>query len=403
MPDITQSFKWVGITREGQRKSGILRAIGINDAQNELKKMGIEVINLTPHKTLQFSARQKKIKVKDIQLFTRYLSTMLSAGLPIIQALEIISSDKENPALKNLVTSLKNDIAGGKGLAESFSTHPKYFNSLYCSLLKAGEKSGTLDKILNRLALYLEKTEILKRKIKKSLAYPIAILSIAFIVSGILLLFVVPQFKELFASFGATLPFFTLMVVNLSEFIRTYWWAIGLVIISFVGGVIYLIRNNEAFRETLDRWSLKIFIIGPVLKKGIIARFTRTLATTLEAGMPIVDSIKSMKQLMGSYLYSKAIDQITADLTSGHNLSVAMNNTNLFPNMVIQMIAVGEVSGRLPEMLTKIADYYEDEVNTVVDNLSTLLEPIIMLVLGIIIGSFIIAMYLPIFKIGSIF
>lgn len=403
MTDGIQSFKWIGINKLGERKTGVLQALAIKDAQGELKKMGIEVINVVPQKGFHFPTRQKKIKVKDIQLFTRYLSTMLAAGLPIIQALDIISNDQDNPSLKNLVLSLKKDIASGKSLAETFAGYPKYFNNLYCSLIKAGEKSGTLDKILNRLAGYLEKTESLKRKIKKSLTYPIAILSIAFIVSGILLIFVVPQFQAMFASFGAQLPFFTRMVVNLSDFVRGYWWVIGIGLVIFIFGLRYLVKRNEKVKEWLDILSLKIYVIGAVLKKGIIARFTRTLATTLEAGMPIVESVKSMKNIMGSYRYSKAVDQMSSDLTSGHNLSVAMKNTQLFPNMVIQMVTVGESSGRLPEMLNKIADYYEEEVNSIVDNLSSLLEPIIMLILGLIVGVFIVAMYLPIFKIGSLF
>lgn len=403
MAENTQLFKWTGINSQGQRTDGSLRAADLKEAQVELKKMRIEVISVVPKKGLHFPTRKKKIKVKDVQLFTRYLSTMLTAGLPIIQALDIIAQDQENPAMHTLIMSIKGDIAGGKTLAETFNQYPEQFSSLYCNLIKAGEKSGTLDKILNRLAGYLEKTETLKRKIKKALTYPIAILSVAFIVSGILLIFVVPQFEKMFSSFGAQLPIFTRMVVRLSEFLRSYWW---IILFAMVGGFFALrtsLRTNEALKQRLDRFKLKLYVIGPVLRKGIIARFTRTLSTTLEAGMPIVESMKSMAPIMGSDMYMKAVYRMCDDINSGHPLSASMISTKLFPNMVIQMIAVGEASGRLAEMLNKIADYYEEEVNSIVDNLSSLLEPLIMLVLGGIVGTFVVAMYLPIFKIGSLF
>lgn len=403
MTDETHAFKWSGIDSGGQRKKGVIQAAGIREAQLDLKKMGIEVIQLDPQKSKQLTMRSpKKIKPKDIQLFTRYLSTMLAAGLPIIQALDIVGGDQDNPSLKNLIFSIKSTIASGQSMAETFAQHPEHFSPLYSSLIKAGESSGTLDKILNRLALYLEKSEMIKRKVKKALTYPIAILLVALIVSLILLVVVVPQFQKMFASFGAQLPAFTMMVVHLSNFIRGYWWAMIGGLIAFVIWFRHQLKTSERFRFGLDRLSLRILIIGNVLRKGIIARFTRTLSTTLEAGMPIVDAIKSMAPIMGNSLYSKGIENIADDLISGNALSTAMRNTELFPNMVIQMISVGEASGKLPDMLSKIADYYEDEVNSVVDNLSSLLEPLIMIVLGVVIGTFVIAMYLPIFKIGSL-
>ncbi|MHB1948161.1 MAG: type II secretion system F family protein [Gammaproteobacteria bacterium] len=403
MADDTHAFKWSGIDTSGKRKKGVIRAAGIKEAQNDLKKMGIEVIHLDTQKSTQLSMqRAKKIKPKDIQLFTRYLSTMLAAGLPIIQALDIVGTDQDNPTLKALIFSIKSNIASGQSMSETFAQHPQYFSPLYSSLIKAGESSGTLDKILNRLALYLEKSEMIKRKIKKALTYPIAILSVAFIVSGILLIFVVPQFQKMFASFGAQLPAFTMMVVHLSNFLRSYWWLMLLSLVILIFWFRHQLRTSEQFRYRIDRFILRFIIIGNVLKKGIIARFTRTLATTLEAGIPIVDAMKSMAPIMGNSLYSKGISNIADDLISGNSLSTAMRNTELFPNMVIQMISVGEASGKLPDMLSKIADYYEEEVNSVVDNLSSLLEPLIMVILGVVIGTFVIAMYLPIFKIGSL-
>lgn len=404
MAENTQAFKWTGINNRGQRKSGVINALGPKEAQLELKRSGIEIIQIGPHKALNLGlSNKKKIKVKDIQLFTRYLSTMLSAGLPIIQALELVSADQDNKSLQELLVSIKNDIASGKSLSETFGRYPKYFNGLYTNLIKAGETSGTLDKILSRLAMYMEKTETIKRKIKKAMIYPIAILTVAFGVSLILLLFVVPQFQKMFASFGAQLPYFTMMVVHMSNFVRGYWWIIlGALLIAFFT-FRHMVRTKPEFRNGVDRFILRIYIIGPVLRKGIIARFTRTLSTTIEAGMPIVESMTAMAPIMGNNLYTQGVMQIAQDLMSGNALSVSMKKTDLFPNMVIQMIGVGEASGRLPDMLNKIADYYEEEVNAVVDNLSSLLEPLIMIILGVVIGTFIVAMYLPIFKIGSIF
>lgn len=399
----SQTYKWTGINNQGKREEGIISAADVKSAQLDLKNKGVDVISLTTQHSYHLSLRQKKIKLKDIQLFTRYLSTMLSAGLPIIQALDIICHDQENPQMGELIKSIKKDIASGKTLAETFGQYPKHFSGLYCNLIKAGEKSGTLDKILNRLAGYIEKSETLKKKIKKALIYPIAILSIAMIVSLILLIFVVPQFQKMFESFGAKLPYFTQMVVNLSNMLRSYWWIFVIAIGLFVFFWKRHLRYNERVGVFLDSVSLKVYIIGPVIRKGILARFTRTLSTTIEAGMPIVDSMKSMKHIMGNRLYADAVQKLCDDISSGHALSDSMGETKVFPNMVVQMIAVGEASGRMSEMLNKIADYYEEEVNHLVDSLSSLLEPLIMLILGVIVGGFIIAMYLPIFKIGSLF
>jgi type IV pilus assembly protein PilC len=380
----------------------------VKEAAVELKKSGIELISIQEKSQLslpQFKGfvSQKKIKNKDILLFTRFLSTMLSAGLPIVQALDIIGHDQDNPRMQALVISIKNNVSSGKTLAESFGQYPDSFDDLYCNLIKSGEKSGTIDKVLKRIANYLEKSENIKRKIIKALIYPAAIVSVALIVSLVLLIFVVPQFQTMFSTFGAKLPFFTLVVVHVSEYIRSYWWVAILFVVITVWTVKKSIRQSSYLQEQIDRFALRIYIIGPILQKGIIARYTRTLATTLEAGMPIVESMKSMSHIMSNRVYIKAIEQICDDVKSGHQLSSAMTTTKLFPNMVIQMIAVGEASGALSDMLNKIADYYEDEVNSVVDNLSSLLEPLIMAVLGVIIGGFVVAMYLPIFKMGSLF
>lgn len=408
MAEGKQSFQYSGINHQGKRLDGVVLGADLKEAQSELLKMGIEVINLEPKRQFGFSgikifSSKKKIKQKDILLFTRYISTMLTAGLPIVQALDIISKDQDNPSVKEMVVNIRNNIAGGKTLAESFHLYPDQFNEMYCNLISSGEKSGTLEKILKRLGNYLERSENLKRKVKKAMIYPIAILTVAFGVSLVLLIFVVPQFDKMFSSFGAQLPLFTRMVVNLSNFLRTYWWLILGASVGGIWGLRRFIKQSEPAQYLIDRYILKIYIVGSVTQKSIVARFARTLATTLEAGMPIVESMKAMALIMGNKIYSKAILDICNDVVSGKQLSVAMASTNLFPNMAIQMIAVGEASGSLAEMLNKVADYYEEEVNAIVDNLSSLLEPVIMVVLGVIVGGFVVAMYLPIFKIGSLF
>lgn len=404
MADNTQAFKWTGINTQGKRVDGVIHASDAKAAHSELGKMQIEVISLSQKSAYAIGGKRKpKIKLRDILLFTRFLATMIAAGLPIIQALDLIANDQENSTMKSLIESIRHDISGGKTLAETFSQYPQYFNDLYVNLIKAGEKSGTLDKILNRLATYIERTESMKRKIKKALTYPIAIVVVAMGVSSILLFFVVPQFQTMFASFGAKLPYFTQLVVHLSNFLRGYWWVI-------IGLIVFLVvlwkkklKHEPAMIERVDRLSLKLYVVGAILQKGIIARFTRTLSTTLEAGMPIVESMKSLAYIMNNTLYTRAVLRMCDDINSGHTLSASMSTSKLFPNMVIQMVAVGEASGRLSDMLNKIADYYEEEVNALVDNLSALLEPIIMVVLGVIVGGFIIAMYLPIFKLGQLF
>lgn len=409
MSDILHTYQWTGINTQGKRVNGVVEAVDFKEAQLELKKRGVEVITLQLSsessllKMKVFSTKKKKIKPKDILLFTRYLSTMLAAGLPLVQALDIIGYDQENAEVKAMILSIKSSVEEGKTLAEAFSKYPEQFSELYSSLIKAGEKSGTLDKVLNRLGLYLERTENLKRKIKKAFVYPAAIMTVAVIVSLILLLFVVPQFQAMFKSFGGNLPVFTRMVVSLSNGLKSYGWIALIALVVGVWGFRRLLKRSAQLQLLRDKWSLKLYIIGAVLKNGIIARYARTLATTLEAGMPMVESMKSMAAVMGNRVYSEAILGVCDDMISGRQLSTSMRTTGLFPNMVVQMVAVGEASGTLSTMLHKVADYYEEEVNATVDNLSSLLEPVIMLVLGVVVGGFVVAMYLPIFRLGSLF
>lgn len=404
-----QSFQWSGIDNKGKRRDGVVQATDLKEAQLELTKMGVEVISLKPKSQFlslgnsEIFSNKKKITKKDILLLTRYISTMLTAGMPIVQALDIIAKDSENPSVGEMVLNIKNNVSSGKTLAESFALYPDEFGDLYCNLISSGEKSGTLETVLKRLGDYLERSEMLRSKVKKALIYPIAILCVAIGVSLVLLIFVVPQFERMFNSFGAELPLFTRAVVHLSEFLRDNWVAIFFGgFLAFIGLKHYL-KMSEKAKMAKDKYVLKVYIVGDVVRKSVIARFARTLATTLDAGMPIVDSMKSMSAVMGNRVYSKAIMDICYDVVNGKQLSAAMTSTGLFPNMAVQMISVGEASGSLGEMLNKVADYYEGEVNNIVDNLSSLLEPIIMVMLGLIVGGFIVAMYLPIFKIGSLF
>ncbi|MES2217517.1 MAG: type II secretion system F family protein [Pseudomonadota bacterium] len=404
MADTVPAFTWKGIDKKGKRVQGTTKAASMTDAHSELRKQGIEIITIKPKATSTMTmTRAPKVKNKNILLFTRYLSTMLASGLPLLQALDIIGQDQENASMHAFVATLRSNVSSGKTLAETFKQFPQYFNELYVNLISAGERSGSLDKVLKRLGIYLERTETLHGKVKKAMIYPAAIVSVALIASSIMLILVVPKFAAMFKSFGATLPLFTRIVLSISNVMQHYWWLIVIIIMVGVYIFRYFMRTSLKFQRRVDQLVLRLFIIGPILKKGIIARFTRTLSTTLDAGMPITEALRSMSGVMGNTIYAEGIKKIGDDVTNGHQLNVSMSTSNLFPNMVIQMISVGEVSGNLGEMLTKIAEYYEEEVNNIVDNLSSLMEPLIMLVLGVVVGSLVIAMYLPIFKLGSLF
>lgn len=403
MADNLEKFQWTGISQQGKRLKGILQASDIKTAEQELRNKEIIVITIVKKTQTSFSISilKEKPKSKDIVLFTRFLSTMLSSGMPIIQALDLIGRDQEKESMKSIIVAIKNNIASGTNLADALSQYPSSFSPLYCNLVRAGEKSGTLDKVLKQLGKYLESTQALKRKIKNALIYPISIVVIALSVSLILLLFVIPEFQKLFTSSGVPLPLVTRSVISFSHFLRETWWIILLGIILLIWGYKTILRKNEKFAYLIDSLKLKLFIIGPILQKSIIARFTSTLAITLSAGLPIVDSMKAMINIMGNRVYAQGVKKISEELTSGHQLSHAMAETKIFPSMAMQMVSVGEVSGELPKMLNNVADYYQEEVDDIANNLSTLLEPIIIVVLGIIIGTFVVAMYLPIFKLGS--
>lgn len=395
-------FVWEGTDRAGARMKGELSSRSENTVRAELRRQGIKVIKVKKKPKPLFTARKKKIIPKDIAVFSRQLATMLSAGVPLVQAFDIVGRGHENPSMQELLMTIKADIEGGSPLAEALGKHPLYFDELFCNLVHAGEMAGVLETLLHKIADYKEKTESLKGKIKKALTYPTAVIIVAVIVTAILLVFVVPQFEDLFKGFGADLPAFTQMVVGMSRFLRDYWYIIAgiLIVAGFV--LVNLKRRSLAFNHGLDRLILKIPVIGEIMRKAAIARFARTLATMSAAGVPLVEALQSVAGATGNIVYGTAVLQMRDEVSTGHQLQMTMRQTNLFPNMVIQMVAIGEESGSIDSMLSKVADFFEEEVDNAVDSLSSLLEPMIMAFLGVVVGGLVIAMYLPIFKLGSV-
>ena len=394
-------FLWEGSDRRGTRIKGESRSVSPAMVKADLRRQGINPIKVRKKPTPLFGGK-KRITPKDISIFSRQLATMIGAGVPLVQGLEIVGCGHENPAMQELLLSVKADIEGGGNLTDALSKHPRYFDALFCNLVRAGEHAGILDSLLDKIATYKEKTEALKGKIKKALFYPTAVVIMAIIVTSILLLFVVPTFQNLFHSFGANLPAFTQMVINLSEWLQHWWWLVLFGIIACVVAFTQAKRRSQGFVEFLDHSVLKIPVIGVILHKAAIARFARTLATMFAAGVPLVEALDSVAGATGNSVYSKAVNRIRENVSTGQQLQLSMQQTGLFPNMVVQMVAIGEESGALDSMLSKVADFYEEEVDNAVDGLSSLLEPLIMAVLGVLVGGLVIAMYLPIFKMGSV-
>ncbi|MCG6867804.1 MAG: type II secretion system F family protein [Gammaproteobacteria bacterium] len=395
------TFVWEGTDRRGARLKGETHATNEMLAKADLRRQGINPIRVRKKPKPLFS-RKKRIVGKDIAIFARQLATMMQAGVPMVQAFDIVGRGHENPSMQNMIMGIKGDVEAGTSLAEALGRYPLQFDDLFRNLVQAGEQSGALDRLLEKIATYKEKTEVLKGKIKKALFYPTAVLVVAFIVSAILLIFVVPQFQELFQGFGADLPAFTQMVIGLSEVFQKWWWAIfggiGLALYT----LIELNRRSPAVHRAIDKASLRIPVVGDILRKSAIARFTRTMATMFAAGVPLVEAMDSVAGATGNAIYAEATLKMKDEVASGTQLQYAMRQTGLFPNMVVQMVAIGEESGSLDDMLTKVADFYEEEVDNLVDGLSSLLEPLIMAILGVIVGGLVIAMYLPIFKLGSV-
>jgi len=396
------NFSWEGTERAGSRTKGEISARSETLARAELRRQGIKVIKIKKKSKPFFSGRKQAITTKDIAIFSRQLATMLSAGVPLVQAFDIVGRGHDNPSMQDLLMSIKADVEGGNTLADSLGKHPEQFDELFCNLVHSGEQAGVLESLLNKIAEYKEKTESIKAKIKKALTYPIAVLVVAFVVTAVLLIFVVPQFEELFHGFGAELPAFTQMVVNMSRFMQKYWWMVLGVIIGIGAVLSNLKRKSKAFNHGLDRLVLGIPVVGVIIRKAAIARFARTLSTMSSAGVPLVEALQSVSGATGNIVYGNSVLVMRDEVATGHQLQHTMRQVGIFPNMVVQMVSIGEESGSLDSMLAKVADFYEEEVDNAVDSLSSLLEPLIMSVLGIIVGGLIIAMYLPIFKLGAV-
>jgi len=394
-------FLWEGTDRKGNKVRGKSLAGDEAAVRAELRRQGVVPSRIRKQSAGLFKGKTK-ITTGDIAIFSRQLATMLAAGIPLVQAFEIVGSGHENQAMQKLILSIKADVEGGSALAEAIAKHPLYFDDLFVNLVEAGEQAGALETLLDKIATYKEKTEAIKKKIKKALTYPAAVLVVAFVVTTILLIFVIPSFEDLFRGFGADLPAFTRAVIDLSQFVRDRGWILAMMIGAGVYAFFYFKKRSRAMRHFLDRTALKTPVIGPILQKASIARYARTLSTMFAAGVPLVEALDSVAGATGNIVYEQAVLRMKDEVSTGQRLQQAMENTDLFPNMVIQMIAVGEESGSLDEMSAKVADFYEEDVDNAVDNLSSLLEPMIMAILGVLVGGLVVAMYLPIFKMGSV-
>ena len=393
-------FLWEGKDKRGNKVKG--KSLAANEAslRADLRRQGVAATRV---KTQSAAFRSGgKVSNEDIAVFARQLATMMAAGIPMVQAFEIIGNGHEKPAMQKLVLDIKANIEGGSTLHESLAKFPLYFDDLFVNLVEAGEQAGALETLLDKIATYKEKTEALKKKIKKALFYPMAVLAVAVVVSIILLIFVIPQFEELFKGFGADLPAFTQMVVNLSRFVQHQGWWMALLIGGAFWAFFYMMKRSKPMQLARDRALLKFPIIGPILVKAAIARFARTLSTMFAAGVPLVEAMGSVAGATGNIVYEEAVLRMKDEVATGQRLQRAMENTGLFPNMVVQMIAVGEESGSLDTMSAKVAEFYEAEVDNAVDSMSSLLEPLIMAILGVLVGGMVIAMYLPIFKLGQV-
>ncbi|WP_208511845.1 type II secretion system F family protein [Variovorax paradoxus] len=391
-------FEWEGKDRNGKLVRGELRAAGENQVQAALRRQGVLASKIKKRRTRS----GKSIKPKDIAIFTRQLATMMKAGVPLLQSFDIVGRGNANPSVAKLLNDIRSDVETGTSLSSAFRKFPKYFDNLYCNLVEAGEAAGILEDLLDRLATYMEKTEAIKSKIKSALMYPTSVVVVAFVVVAIIMIFVIPAFKQVFSSFGADLPAPTLFVMAVSEFFVAYWW----LIFGVIGGGLYFFfqawKRNERVQRVMDRLLLRVPIFGALIEKSCVARWTRTLATMFAAGVPLVEALDSVGGASGNTVYGDATAKIQQEVSTGTSLTNAMTNVNLFPSMVIQMTAIGEESGSIDHMLGKAADFYESEVDDMVAGLSSLMEPIIIVFLGVIIGGIVVSMYLPIFKLGQV-
>ncbi len=391
-------FEWEGKDRIGKATRGEIRAAGENQAQAALRRQGVTVQKIKKKRMVS----AKRIKPKDIAIFTRQLATMMKAGVPLLQAFDIVGRGNPNPSLTKLLNDVRMDVETGTSLSAAFRKHPLYFNSLYCNLVEAGEQAGILEDLLDRLAVYMEKTEAIKSKVKSALMYPTAVIVVAFVVVAVIMIFVIPAFKEVFSSFGADLPAPTMAVIAMSEFFVAYWW----LIFGGLGGGLYFFfqawQRNEKVQRFMDRVLLKMPVFGTLVEKSVVARWTRTMSTMFAAGVPLVEALDSVGGASGNSLYADATKKIQEEVSTGTSLTMAMTNAQIFPSMVLQMCAIGEESGSIDHMLGKAADFYEAEVDDMVAGLSSLMEPIIIVILGTVIGGIVVSMYLPIFKLGQV-
>ena len=393
------TYVWEGKDKKGKAVKGEMRANGDSFVRATLRRQGI---NVTKVKKQSGFAKKGTVSDKDITLFTRQLATMMKSGVPLLQAFDIVGKGHSNPAVAKLLSDIKSDVETGSSLSAAFRKYPLYFDNLFCDLVGAGEQAGILDTLLDRLATYKEKILKIKSKIKSALMYPISIIIVAFVITAVIMIFVVPAFKELFSSFGADLPTPTLVVMSISDFFVSYWWAI----FGGIGGGLwfffYTWKRSDKMQSTMDRLVLKLPIFGEVIRKATLARWARTLATMFTAGVPLVEALDSVAGAAGNRVYHDATKKIQSEISTGTSLTVAMQNSDVFPNMMLQMTAIGEESGALDDMLSKVADFYEGEVDDSVEGLSSLMEPVIMVVLGVLIGGLVVALYLPIFKLGEV-
>ncbi|TCO80189.1 type IV pilus assembly protein PilC [Plasticicumulans lactativorans] len=395
------TFVWEGTDKRGRRVKGELRGLNEGAVRNDLRRQGITPLKLRK-KSKPLLGGGGSITSRDMMLFTRQLCTMLGAGVPVVQSLDLVGNGSRNPKLREMVLAIKNDVESGTGLAVSLAKFPLYFDDLYVNLVQAGEEAGVLETLLNKIAIYQEKTETLKAKIKKALFYPAIVMLVAVLVTVFILLFVIPQFESLFRGFGADLPAFTKLVIEISRFMQDWWWLLLGSVAGVIGSLLYTYKRSRPMQKSIDRIALQVPIIGSVVRLGANARFARTLSTMFGSGVPLIEAMRSVAGATGNVVFEEAVMDMREAVATGQQLNFAMRQSTLFPDMVVQMVAIGEESGSLSDMLAKVADFYEEELDNTVSKLTTLIEPLVMAILAVIVGSLVIAMYLPIFKLGSV-
>jgi len=396
-----QQFTWEGTDKRGVKMKGESSSKNANLLRAELRKQGINPTVVRTRRKPMFGGSGSAITAQEISIFSRQIATMLQAGVPMVQSFEILASGQKNTRMRDMLTDIRDALAGGSSLSEAMARHPVQFDLLYRNLTRAGESAGVLDIVLDTVATYKERTEALKGKIKKALFYPAAVIAVAILVSAILLIYVVPQFEDVFRGFGADLPAFTQMIVNASRFLTAWWWLVLLIVVGSIMAFLFAYKRSAALERNVDRLMLKLPVIGLILHQSAIARFARTLALTFKAGVPLVEALETVGGATGSIVYNDAVTRIRDDVAVGYQLNVAMKQVNLFPHMVVQMTAIGEEAGALDTMLLKVAEFYEQEVNNSVDALASLIEPFIMVVIGVLVGGMVVGMYLPIFKLAA--